>query len=102
LLIGQPGADAFRSLDELVDPSDLRIRCWINDELRLDCSTGEFVMSAVQFVALLSSFMTLLAFVSPYICLAAYGMLAVYFARGPSARALLAAQEATSESEDAS
>jgi uncharacterized membrane protein len=42
-----------------------------------------------------------LAFVSPYICLVVYGMLAVYFARGPSARALLAAQDATSESDDA-
>jgi uncharacterized membrane protein len=30
-----------------------------------------------------------LAFVSPYICLAVYAMLAVYFVRGPSARALL-------------
>ena len=32
-----------------------------------------------------------LAFVSPFICLVAYAMLALYFARGPSARALLAA-----------
>jgi uncharacterized membrane protein len=38
-----------------------------------------------------------LAFVSPYICLVAYVMLAVYFARGPSARALLASQEVTAE-----
>ena len=41
-----------------------------------------------------------LAFVSPYICLAAYLMLAAYFARGPSARALLASQEATTGSDD--
>jgi uncharacterized membrane protein len=33
-----------------------------------------------------------LAFVSPYLCLAVYAGLAVYFARGPSARAMLADQ----------
>jgi TMEM175 potassium channel family protein len=42
-----------------------------------------------------------LAFVSPYLCLVAYAMLALYFARGPSARALLAAQEETVGSDDA-
>jgi uncharacterized membrane protein len=42
-----------------------------------------------------------LAFVSPYICLVAYVMLAVYFARGPSARALLASQEVPTESDGA-
>jgi uncharacterized membrane protein len=42
-----------------------------------------------------------LAFVSPYICLLVYVMLAVYFARGPSARALLASQEVTAESDGA-
>jgi uncharacterized membrane protein len=40
-----------------------------------------------------------LAFVSPVICLIAYAMLAIYFARGPSARALLAAQETPTESD---
>jgi uncharacterized membrane protein len=40
-----------------------------------------------------------LAFVSPYICLVVYALLAVYFARGPSARALLAIQEATEASD---
>lgn len=34
-----------------------------------------------------------LAFVSPLLCLAVYALLAGYFARGPSARALLAARE---------
>jgi TMEM175 potassium channel family protein len=33
-----------------------------------------------------------LAFVTPYLCLAVYAALAVYFARGPSARAMLADQ----------
>ena len=34
-----------------------------------------------------------LAFVSPYLCLVVYASLSAYFARGPSARALLAARE---------
>jgi len=42
-----------------------------------------------------------LAFVSPFICLGVYALLAVYFARGPSARALLAAEDDASASEDA-
>ena len=33
-----------------------------------------------------------LAFVSPYLCLAVYAALAIFFARGPSARALIAMQ----------
>jgi uncharacterized membrane protein len=41
-----------------------------------------------------------LAFVSPYLCLAVYVLLAIYFARGPSARALIAEEE-LSEAEDA-
>jgi uncharacterized membrane protein len=35
------------------------------------------------------------AFVSPYLCLAVYVLLAIYFARGPSARALIAEEEVT-------
>jgi uncharacterized membrane protein len=38
-----------------------------------------------------------LAFVSPYICLVIYLMLAAYFAIGPSARALLASQKRSTE-----
>ena len=41
-----------------------------------------------------------LAFVSPYICLVIYGLLAVYFARGPSARALITEQDETNASDD--
>jgi TMEM175 potassium channel family protein len=42
-----------------------------------------------------------LAFLSPYLCIAVYVMLAVFFARGPSARGLLTAQKNTTESDDA-
>jgi len=41
-----------------------------------------------------------LAFVSPYLCVALYVILAVYFARGPSARALLTAQDKTTDPDD--
>ena len=40
-----------------------------------------------------------LAFVSPYLCLVVYLLLALYFARGPSARALVVGQE-TSKAPD--
>jgi uncharacterized membrane protein len=42
-----------------------------------------------------------LAFVSPFLCLAVYVMLAAYFARGPSARALLSEQAGTDGVDDA-
>lgn len=41
-----------------------------------------------------------LAFVSPYLCLVVYASLAAYFARGPSARALLASRENVAPRED--
>jgi uncharacterized membrane protein len=41
-----------------------------------------------------------LAFISPYLCLVIYAMLAAYFATGPSARALLAAQNSKAEPGD--
>jgi uncharacterized membrane protein len=41
-----------------------------------------------------------LAFLSPYLCLAVYVILAVYFARGPASRGLLTAQENTTEPTD--
>jgi hypothetical protein len=42
-----------------------------------------------------------LAFVSPYLCLAVYAALAIFFARGPSARALIAAQDVSEAKEPA-
>jgi uncharacterized membrane protein len=42
-----------------------------------------------------------LAFISPYLCLLVYGGLAVYFARGPSARALLTGGESAEPVEPA-
>ncbi len=45
--------------DELGDPQDLRIRCFVNDEVRQDASTGEMVFDCFQQVSHLSEAFTL-------------------------------------------
>jgi 2-keto-4-pentenoate hydratase/2-oxohepta-3-ene-1,7-dioic acid hydratase in catechol pathway len=45
--------------DELGDPQDLRVRCYVNDELRQDASTGEMVFDCFQQVSHLSEAFTL-------------------------------------------
>jgi 2-keto-4-pentenoate hydratase/2-oxohepta-3-ene-1,7-dioic acid hydratase in catechol pathway len=45
--------------EELDDPQDLRIRCFVNDELRQDASTGGMVFDCFQQVAHLSEAFTL-------------------------------------------
>lgn len=45
--------------DELGDPQDLRIRCFVNDEERQDASTGEMVFDCFQQVSHLSEAFTL-------------------------------------------
>jgi 2-keto-4-pentenoate hydratase/2-oxohepta-3-ene-1,7-dioic acid hydratase in catechol pathway len=45
--------------DELGDPQELRIRCFVDDELRQDASTGEMVFDCFQQVAHLSEAFTL-------------------------------------------
>jgi 2-keto-4-pentenoate hydratase/2-oxohepta-3-ene-1,7-dioic acid hydratase in catechol pathway len=45
--------------DELGDPHDLRIRCFVDDELRQDASTAEMVFDSFQQVAHLSEAFTL-------------------------------------------
>ncbi|HEX3174534.1 MAG TPA: fumarylacetoacetate hydrolase family protein [Solirubrobacterales bacterium] len=45
--------------DELGDPQDLRIRCYVNDELRQDASTAEMVFDCFEQVAHLSEAFTL-------------------------------------------
>jgi 2-keto-4-pentenoate hydratase/2-oxohepta-3-ene-1,7-dioic acid hydratase in catechol pathway len=46
--------------DEVPDPGDLRIRCWLNDELRQDASTAEMIVDVPGLVEWVSSSMTLL------------------------------------------
>jgi 2-keto-4-pentenoate hydratase/2-oxohepta-3-ene-1,7-dioic acid hydratase in catechol pathway len=45
--------------DELGDPQDLRIRCFVNDEVRQDASTAEMVFDCFQQVSHLSEAFTL-------------------------------------------
>jgi len=54
-----PIGPALVTLDELVDPSSLMNRCWINGRLVFQHSTAEMLWSAAELVALLSAFMTL-------------------------------------------
>jgi 2-keto-4-pentenoate hydratase/2-oxohepta-3-ene-1,7-dioic acid hydratase in catechol pathway len=45
--------------DELGDPHDLRLRTWVNEELRQDGNTGDMVFDCFDQVATLSTVMTL-------------------------------------------
>jgi 5-carboxymethyl-2-hydroxymuconate isomerase len=45
--------------DEVPDPQDLRIRCWVDGELVQDASTAEMVFSVAQLVAYVSEAFTL-------------------------------------------
>ena len=45
--------------DEVGDPGDLRLRCWVGDELRQDVSTRELIFDVAQLIAYASHVMTL-------------------------------------------
>lgn len=45
--------------DEVGDPDDLRLRCWVGGELRQDVSTRELIFDVAQLVAYASHVMTL-------------------------------------------
>jgi 2-keto-4-pentenoate hydratase/2-oxohepta-3-ene-1,7-dioic acid hydratase in catechol pathway len=45
--------------EEIGDPQDLRVRCYVNEELRQDASTGEMVFDCFQQVSHLSEAFTL-------------------------------------------
>ena len=45
--------------DEIPDPQDLRLRTWVNDELRQDASTDDMIFSCAQMVEELSTVFTL-------------------------------------------
>jgi 2-keto-4-pentenoate hydratase/2-oxohepta-3-ene-1,7-dioic acid hydratase in catechol pathway len=45
--------------EEVGDPQDLRVRCWVGDELRQDASTAEMVFDCFQQVSHLSEAFTL-------------------------------------------
>jgi 2-keto-4-pentenoate hydratase/2-oxohepta-3-ene-1,7-dioic acid hydratase in catechol pathway len=45
--------------DEISDPQDLRLRTWVNDELRQDASTDDMIFSCAEMVEELSTVFTL-------------------------------------------
>ena len=45
--------------DEIRDPQNLRIRCWLNSEIRQDSNTSDMVFSVAYLVSYLSQYMTL-------------------------------------------
>lgn len=45
--------------DEITDPNDLELRCWVNDELRQESSTKAMIYSVPRLIAYVSSVMTL-------------------------------------------
>lgn len=45
--------------DEIPDPNDLRLRGWVNDELRQDASTSSMVYSVAELIEFMSSVVTL-------------------------------------------
>ena len=54
-----PLAAELVSADEIRDPHDLGIRCWVNDELMQDSSTGNMIHTIPKLVAHLSQAFTL-------------------------------------------
>jgi 2-keto-4-pentenoate hydratase/2-oxohepta-3-ene-1,7-dioic acid hydratase in catechol pathway len=45
--------------DEIADPESLRVRTWIDDELRQDGNTAEFIHKIPQMIAFLTTAFTL-------------------------------------------
>ncbi len=45
--------------DEVANPDDLQLRCWVDDELRQDSSTSAMIFDTRQLIAYTSSVMTL-------------------------------------------
>ncbi len=45
--------------DEIADPQDLRIRTWVNEDLRQDASTSEMIFDCAQQIETLSTAFTL-------------------------------------------
>jgi len=45
--------------DEVGDPQALRIRCWVNDDLRQDSNTGDMIFSVAQIISYISRYFAL-------------------------------------------
>jgi 2-keto-4-pentenoate hydratase/2-oxohepta-3-ene-1,7-dioic acid hydratase in catechol pathway len=45
--------------DEVGDPQNLQLKCWVNGELRQNSNTGDMIFSVAEIIAFLSKYMTL-------------------------------------------
>jgi 2-keto-4-pentenoate hydratase/2-oxohepta-3-ene-1,7-dioic acid hydratase in catechol pathway len=45
--------------DEVGDPQDLAVQCWVNGELRQNSNTSDMIFSVSELVSYLSQYMTL-------------------------------------------
>ena len=45
--------------DEVADPQALRLRCWVNGDLRQDATTADMVFGVAELIAYASTVMTL-------------------------------------------
>ncbi len=54
-----PMGPSLVSAQEVGDPSNLRVRGWLNDELRQDSNTSDLIFSVQEIIAYVSRFMTL-------------------------------------------
>ena len=54
-----PMGPYLATADEVPDPQDLRVRCWLNGEQRQDSNTADMIFSVAEIVAYASRYMTL-------------------------------------------
>jgi len=45
--------------DEVGDPQSLRLRCWVNDDLRQDSTTGDMIFGVAEIISYISRYFTL-------------------------------------------
>lgn len=54
-----PAGPYLVTAGEVGDPQALRIRCWVNDDLRQDASTGDMVFGVAELISYISRYITL-------------------------------------------
>jgi 2-keto-4-pentenoate hydratase/2-oxohepta-3-ene-1,7-dioic acid hydratase in catechol pathway len=54
-----PIGSCITTADEVADPDDLRLRCWVNGELRQDSSTARLIYGVAHLIEYVSAVMTL-------------------------------------------
>lgn len=54
-----PAGPYLVTADEVGDPQQLRVRCWVNDEIRQDASTADMVFGVAELVSYISTYITL-------------------------------------------